>query len=308
VVKKKITGLVIKHHKECGLTIPPKIIFEESPYAAMVKYGKPTPSPQLASRTAHLALAHIEDLGINPENAMYGQHDIPWIQFYKYFENECNIQLSSERLNNLQQLSEQCGWMWWFADRVIVTHKPIACRMIEKKRTSQTQTDGKVKVLHNPGGLALEYADGTGLYCLQGVHIPHKYEWIIRETYAPEKLLSIKDVDIRAVAIASMLSGENILDVLENNVIDEAVYDVSWAHHVALGDTSIKYDTKKSQYQLVKIKINNADRIYLSMICPSKGSRHVEAVHPDCNTVRSALSWRETGIVSNEYVPPQVRT
>lgn len=49
----------------------------------------------------------------------------------------------------------------------------------------------------------------------------------------------------------------------------------------------------------------NLRRVYLEMKNPSTGETHVEAVHPDCNTVADAINYRRYGTVNPKQVANQ---
>ena len=60
-------------------------------------------------------------------------------------------------------------------------------------------------------------------------------------------------------------------------------------------------------YELIGINFAEEvypERIYLKMINPSVNDIHIEAVHPDCKTVKEALMWRNFGTVDIGFTAP----
>ena len=47
-------------------------------------------------------------------------------------------------------------------------------------------------------------------------------------------------------------------------------------------------------------------RPYLKMINPSTNDIHFEGVHPQCNTVESALAWRNG--IDGKWIEPEILT
>lgn len=231
--------------------------------------------------------ARLQEKDIAAHNAFYGQHDINWLQFYMSFRNEIGLVQETELIVPLFELTKHIGWFWMNEERVIVTRRPKSCHMINKANN--------VKVLHNPTGLALEYADGTGVYSLNGIRIPKSYQYIItdRQNLTAEKVLSIKNTEIRTEAM-KLLGLEQFYASLNKTVIEHKVYD----------------NRPGLEYDLVKFSLDEGQnyRIYLKGTCPSSGKGFFEAVHPDCKTVDQALAWREEGSIDIPYVMPVERT
>jgi len=117
---------------------------------------------------------------------MYGQHDAGFISYYDFFLQEFGI---GKEMEGLIELTKSAGWVWCFEDLVIVSEKPVTLTM-----NGQNQ-------LHNEKKPALEYRDGTKLYCFNGVSLPEK--WVLeRETMDPTEILECEDTDKRAAGIA----------------------------------------------------------------------------------------------------------
>ena len=145
-------------------------------------------------------------------------------------------------------------------------------------------------VLHNPNGKAIEYADGEGLYALNGIRVP---AWLIEEPYDMKRIMSeITNTEVRNEAIK--LGGPDAIEkALNPTTIEEA---------------SVK---NGGDYRLYEVVINERKRRYLKGVCPSKGEAFNEAVPPTINTVEQALHWREWGdtpMKNGKYMAPSIRT
>lgn len=265
------------------------------------------------------AMEKWKSVGISPSNAFYGQHDINWLQFYMFFRNECGLTEETNKIVHLYALAKLTGWFWMSETQCIITKKPVAIRT-KKMKTANNQWMSHIKVLHNPGGLALEYADGKGVYALDGRRLTSEYDWIIKEParVTLQNLLAIKNTDIRASAL-KLLPSQEIVKAPGVNLVDTASFDSyhsttqmptfeSWDAMEAYCKKHYKKVT--SHYKLVELQVGEQTRRYLEMTCPSKGEVHVEAVHPDCTTVAAALGWKENPHlpITNTYIPPLVRT
>ncbi len=132
------------------------------------------------------------------------------------------------------------------------------------------------------------------------------------EKRSAESILKIENVDIRNAAL-KLLGSEGLLSAVDHTVIHQDSIEVP---HMPMEEIATKsaadfqseFSLVKSHYQLVEFELNNQRRVYLRGECPSKGEKFTEAVPPDCKTVQQALSWREEGVISDEYVLPLVRT
>jgi len=123
--------------------------------------------------------------------------------------------------------------------------------------------------LHNDGGPALVYKDGFSVYALRGIMVPQE----IAEKPADEINLDIfmktRNVEVRK-EIINKVGIDNLYKNFGARVID-----------------------KKNGYELVLLNLEkNVRYTYLKMVNPSTGQLHLEGVDPDCNSVSSALKWR----------------
>jgi hypothetical protein len=263
----EVRDLTDKHRELLGLQKATEFIIFDSPMAACKE---------------------IE--GLSPSNALFGQHDINWIANYLFFRIECGLIKETEKIVYLAELAKKVGWMWMSDDTTIVTRRPkhINMKMTQVRNENQSETNDLL-VLHNPNGLALEYADGNGVYALYGTRIPKEYQWVVTEKgqYDVKRVLGIKNAAIRTAALRAM--GPRAL-ITTGTCLHE------WESSVG------------GKYVLYSVEVNGNNRIYLSGECPSKHEPFCEAVHPDVKTCQEALAWREDEVDLVGYSEPLYRT
>lgn len=261
--EEEVLHLTNAHRVQCGLPPVEKLDVFDSPFAAC---------------------RSIE--GLRPGNALYGQHDINWLQFYQFFRQELGLKKETQPIVHLYELAKRVGWMWMNGERTVVTRRSEEIYLANKA--------GGFKVLHNLDDKAVRYRDGWGLYALNGIRIPADFTWIVTtpaDQLDPEQVLGITNVELRGEAVKK-IGMTKMLDRLESKVLH--------TYHCDIG----------GDYELHQIQLGENTRIYLKMTCPSKGEMTVEAVPPTIKTCQEALTWREWGTVSipTGYLPPLVRT
>ena len=220
---------------------------------------------------------------LTPSNALYGQHDINWLIFYAFFRIECGLIEETNGIVHLLELTKHCNWMWMSTTDTIVTRRPVELHMVPKANG--------ISVLHNTNDMAVKYKDGEGVFALNGVRIPYNLSHFItqKDKVKAADVMKITNTEIRSEVI-KMMGPEFMFSNLPSKVLERASVE------------------NGGEYDLMEIMIDEQRRVYLSGVCPSKGDRFYEAVHPDCSTVRQALSFREWGSVEMEYLPPVIRT
>lgn len=86
--------------------------------------------------------------------ASYGSFEAYWASTYLFITNELPVE-KDELADIVYDIISNCGVYWTFEDLVIITPKPSQIVMRNDK-------------LHNTQGMALEYANGDGIYCIDG--------------------------------------------------------------------------------------------------------------------------------------------
>jgi len=135
---------------------------------------------------------------------------------------------------------------------------------------------------HSDIGPSHTWRDGWSLYHLHGVRVP---EWLVMSPSRdldPKLLLTneeLKNVDVRREFVRKV-GIERCLDVLGWKVLD-----------------------KRGDYELGITRVGENERRLLKMKNPSIGVWHIEAVHPECNTVQESLNYRAYGDKTKSWEP-----
>ena len=170
--------------------------------------------------------------------------------------------------------SKEVGWWWPFEGAVIMTERPVFICLDD---------DGR---LHHENRMALEYADGTGVYAWHGVRVP---EWIILEPdkITPELVLTEDNQEIRRV----MLERYG-WDLLLENVEAKELHSDCTGLLVCTDRLSEYLDGEDDEARFVLVKD------------PSTERRYALRVPPDIDSARAGVAWtfeQEEG----DYSPEQ---
>ena len=195
----------------------------------------------------------------------YGQHDSEVCAFYEYFRNVLSLKNQTEKITGLFALAHACGWILPYQNAWFVAARP-----------GELHRNG-VGQLHHDGGYAISYPDGWGVYSLNGVRVP---EWL-------------------AVTQANGLDGNKLTDISNAEVRREFIREVGMEK--ILADTKAKpvsegIDANGNPLKLYALPGMNSSnsRMYLHMINGTLPNiSHLEAVHPDCDSVESAMKYRD---------------
>lgn len=93
------------------------------------------------------------------DNFMYGNHDAAWLSFYDFFYQEFDLECTHDLIPSFE-LAKNCGWWSAYGDVCFLQDRPSKIVMNEEN------------VLHNENGPAIEYPDGSKVYCLEGMWFP----------------------------------------------------------------------------------------------------------------------------------------
>ena len=145
-------------------------------------YGKPAVDYVFEYDSPIAAIKAHHDDGINLNNAFYGQFDIHWLQAAKAKEEQGKLDIPKEKWVHLYNLAKMVSWFWISDDALIFCHKPV--KIVTTPRKNSNFITGEIDVLHNPGGKAIEFADGEGVYAIGGIQLTKDTEWIVTQ---PEK-------------------------------------------------------------------------------------------------------------------------
>lgn len=267
----KVWQLTQAHRKLCG-----------KPEA---KYFAVADSPMQAKR-------YMVKHGVNESNALYGNQDTHWINYYNFYRCEVGLIEETEKVVHLAELCKHVSWMWMNTEATIVCHLPIKGHTYIGKRNFKNHKGEwetfDCPIPHNEHGKSFEWKDGEGIYHLFGVTIPASEAWTIdtpRDQIDVKKVIGIKDVDVRG-AVIRMLGADRFKDSLTKKLVHEKTFPIG------------------GNYKLWDVTFGAADnRKYLEGYCPSKGEMFFEAVPPGCETVDQANFWRPfQSIPPKDYV------
>ena len=202
---------------------------------------------------------YVETYAIDVKNSGY-------YNFYKFALEHDLVKTDDESLkrkldNAMRMLT--FSKVFPFDDCCVVSYNPTKLEF---------NTEGQ---LHCVDGKAVEFADGTGWYVLNGITVPEKV--VMQKTFTKDEILGEENADIRR-EILRKIGPNEMVKVFGGKVIDQF-----------------------EDYELLLIDIKGTGRKYLKMNNPSIDVVHVEGVVNTVNTVKEALAWRN-GI--SEYTKP----
>lgn len=201
-----------------------------------------------------------------------GQQWIGWKAFYM-FCNKIGVKYKDEDQKLLELWFEESKNLhWWFPYKnyVLMSERPIRLTVNERGQ------------LHNETEMAIEYKDGWGLYYLNGVCVPKELvttdaEHLNINFFTKEKNADVKAEFVRKYGVERMLHLGKKVDTYEN-------YDASKHPY-----------WHESQYELwdMKVLFEGLDyQPYVKMLNQTTGIWHVEAVSPECRTLKAAIKER----------------
>ncbi len=206
-----------------------------------------------------------------------GSFFVSIFSFYDYFISELKIEIEPTLLEKYKvwEKTSQIGMIYPLENLTVVCKKPLEIHLNENN------------VLHKDGGAALSYG-GLGdfkIYSLNGVYVPDWLALTPSHQIDIKKYNDIENADVKAefvrkVGVERFTDLGKKIDSYEN--YDEKEFD--WWH--------------KSQYELVDMKFLYPSFDYaphLKMTNQTTGIYHVEAVSPDCRTLRDAIKERFGG-------------
>lgn len=150
-----------------------------------------------------------------------------------------------------------CGWFYPFEHIVLICDRP--CR---RETNAQQQ-------LHSEGRMAIEYADGFGVYAYRGIRLPEKYGKLYPNQWRGEWLLSEKDHQLRKVLMCGIGYGRLLQEL-----------------------PVVEFDTWQN-YTLFRINAPiDLESVYLlKRTCPQTGYIDIIRVPRAVESAKEALSW-----------------
>lgn len=194
-----------------------------------------------------------DDLKSQPSKASYGNVEAYWVSFYSFIANELPTK-RDELIDIVNEIVLNCHFYTTFEGLYIVSEKPRQLYFNDQQQ------------LHNEHGMAIRYADGTGVYSFEGTRLPAWLYESPKNEETAKRVLAIDNVTTRLVA-QKFLGMHNFLNLLGYKVI-------------AIDPVEVGCEL---------IEIRELGR-FLKMVNPSTGEIHVERVGSNDKTTEDA--WR----------------
>ena len=187
--------------------------------------------------------------------------DFGWTAFYDFFK-EIGIIYNS----NFEKWLEYCEVGIFYS----IQYKGVCAICPGPKYVKRNDS----QAMHCEDGFAIEWADGYGIYVLDGIRFDRKgqdqlYWKIVKHKLTLPEILAIEDIDQRAIALKYCNAEAIISDLVANNqanLIDEATKKASYLEHnsvefidgIAQIDFLIEKPTmieKQLSYKLYRVNI-----------------------------------------------------
>ncbi len=185
-----------------------------------------------------------------------GQFDVGYFSFYDFMVNVLGVEIDPRF--EFYKLSTRMGPVFPLEKHCIICARP---KTIHRNLIGQ---------LHYDGGPALEYRDGSRIWCLNGVIVDQWLAETPSQQIDAKVFPTIENVEVRREFVRKV-GVEKLLKDLGSKMIDkDGDYEL---HLVNLGGTTGEWP-------------------YLKMLNPSLKVWHVECVTQSCHTVKEALEFR----------------
>ena len=121
-------------------------------------------------------------------DAVYGQHDGPWLSTFEAADRLCPGAGLAAGLTGLAEVARHTGW-WWANERAaVLTERPI---LLARDNVGR---------LHRGEGAAMEFPDGYGLWAWRGMPIPVSLATEL-PTLTVDRIRDEKNAEIRRVML-----------------------------------------------------------------------------------------------------------
>lgn len=181
--QEKQIPVYLEKYREIGLSVRPtdfvkaeEAITDSYTYQKMkvpefIRVADPFEGAKLAAQHAKGDMnVTDQEVADQATKASYGSFNAQWVVFYAFIARVLPVK-HDNLIDIVDNIIAEAGVYWTFEDLVILSPKPSAIHMV----------DGK---LHNPNGMALEYASGRGVYAINGVRKNSLMEVAMEENYA----------------------------------------------------------------------------------------------------------------------------
>jgi hypothetical protein len=204
-----------------------------------------------------------------------GQQWIHWKALYKFAER-IGVEFSKEDSQLLDEwFNESKHLHWWFpfTDVCYISERPIRL------------TVNEAGALHNEKFKAIEYADGWGMYYLNGIKVPEYLvvtpsEYLNIDFFLKEKNADVKAEFVRKYGVERMLDLGKKVDTYEKYKQKDYPY---W------------HESMYELWDMAKLFEGLDYQPYVKMVNQTTGIWHVEAVSPSCRNLKDAIKERFGG-------------
>ena len=210
-------------------------------------------SAQVRAQVSDQVSAQVRDFASYRYWWLPGQFQGFWLSYYEALSDFCSF----EKLEGLVTVANNCAFAWTFPDVVVFCQPPV-----EIHRNAAGQ-------LHCETGPAITFADGWGVWALNGVRVTQEIVETPANQLDPKLILTTQNAEWRR-EIVRKIGIERVCLALNAECVD-----------------------KEGDYELLMLSLGDRRRRpYLKMRNPSIGVFHIEGVSPQCRTVQQALNFR----------------
>jgi hypothetical protein len=175
------------------------------------------------------------------------------MSYYEALREYCDF----KKLEGLIEVAQHCAWAWTFPDVVVFSAPPVELH---------TNAAGQ---LHCETGPAIKFADGWGVWSLNGVRVTQEIVETPASELDPQLVLTTQNAEWRR-EIVRKIGIERVCEALKAKSVD-----------------------RDGDYELMLLNLGDRRaRPFLKMRNPSIGVYHIEGVSPECRTVQQALNFR----------------
>lgn len=148
------------------------------------------------------------------KNLVSPQEEMYWISYYMFaheaFSGGGNkyiplkyMKADLYRLKIWFELAKNCYWFWVFSKGIVASERPLEIHFEEET------SDGSPRRLHNIGGPAVQFSDGSSIYLIRGVRVTKE---IAHGNFSTKDILDQGNAEVRRVMLDMYGGGRFIED------------------------------------------------------------------------------------------------
>lgn len=196
--------------------------------------------------------------------------------------------MDTARISGLANIARSCGWWWPFRSAVVLTGRPI-----------RLERDNQFR-LHSAAGMAIEYADGWGIFAWHGVRVP---EQVIRapEMLTARQITNEPNAEVRRVMLERFGAARYLRELGAEPISIEHVPcgDAEWCSHTA----------EHHQVKLYRADLRDDEPLVIVEVVNSTPEPDGEWKHyflrvpPTVRSAREAVAWTAGYDRAEDYAP-----